>query len=52
MLRRQAVFDGDDRLAGIVGDPLQHRVLHVGAAEHPAAAVEMQIDAARLRAVR
>ena len=37
----------DDRLTGVVGDPFEHRVLHVGAAEHPAATVEMQINAAR-----
>ena len=48
VLWRQPVFHADHRQAGVVGDPLQHRVLHVGGAEHPAAAVDVQIDAARM----
>jgi hypothetical protein len=47
MLGRQTIFDGDDGLTRIVDDPFQHRILHVGAPEHPAAAVEMQINPAR-----
>ena len=49
MFRRQPIFDADNGLTRIVGDPLQHRILHVRAAQHPAAAVEMQINPARLR---
>ena len=40
MFRRKPVFDADNGLAGVVGDPLKHRILQVGAPEHPAAAVE------------
>jgi hypothetical protein len=49
VLRRQPIFDADNGLTRVVGDPLQHRILHVRAAQHPAAAVEMQINPARLR---
>jgi hypothetical protein len=47
MFRCQAIFDGDNGLARIVGDPLQHRILHVGATKRPTAAVEMQVDPPR-----
>jgi hypothetical protein len=38
----QTVFHGDNGLTRVVGDPLQQRILQVGAAQHPAAAMEMQ----------
>jgi hypothetical protein len=44
MFRCQPILDRDDSLAGIVGDPFQHRVLQVGAAQHPAAAVLSRSD--------
>ena len=47
MFRCQPIFDGDDSLPCVVGDPLQHRILHVGAAKHPAATMEMQVDPPR-----
>lgn len=47
MLRRQAILHADDRETGVVGDPLQHRILQVGRAQHPASAMEVQIDPAR-----
>jgi hypothetical protein len=47
IFRGQPVFRSDNRLPGVVGDPFQHRILHIGAAEHPAAAVQMQVNPAR-----
>src|SRR5262249_54280459 len=41
MFGRQSIFGGNDGLTRVVGDPFKHRVLHVGAAEYPTAAVEM-----------
>ena len=49
MLRCQTIFDGDNGLTCVVGDPLQHRILHVCAAKYPTATMEMQIYPARLR---
>ena len=49
MFRCQAIFDGDNGLTRVVGDPLQHRILHVRAAKYPAATMQMQINSPRLR---
>ena len=48
MLRRQAIVDADHREARRVGGGLEARILQIGRAEHPAAAVEVQVDALRL----
>jgi hypothetical protein len=45
VLWREPILDRDHRLSGVIGDPLQHRALHVGAAEYPSAAMQVQIDA-------
>jgi hypothetical protein len=37
VFRRQPIFDADDGLTRIVGDPLQHLILYVRADKHPAA---------------
>jgi hypothetical protein len=44
VLRCQAIFDGDNGLACIVGNPLQHWILHIGTTKHPAAAEKVQVD--------
>ena len=46
--RREAVLDADGAEAGGLGDRLQTEVLLVGRADHPAAAVEVEIRALRL----
>ena len=43
--RRKAIFDADADLTRPVGNALQQRVLLVGRAQHPAAAMDMKIDA-------
>ena len=48
IFRRQAVFHADHGQAGVVGDVLQHRILQVRRSQHPAAAMDMQVDPARL----
>src|ERR1700726_3830491 len=49
MFRCQAIFDGDNGLSCVVGDPFQHPILHVRTAKYPAATMQMQINPARLR---
>jgi hypothetical protein len=49
VLRRKPIFDGDNGLTRVIDDPLQHRILHIRTAEHPAATMKMQIYPAWLR---
>ena len=48
MLRREAVVDARDGEAGLLGEEREAHILEIGCAERPAAAVQMQVDAARL----
>ena len=47
-LAPQLILDRDNGLAGVVGDPFQHRILHIRTAQHPSAAVQVQINATHL----
>ncbi len=51
MLRREAVLDRDDGDAAGERELLEAVVLQAGRAEHEAAAVEVEVDAAHVRAV-
>src|SRR6185437_7309485 len=48
MLGRQSILDADRGEARLICDALQHGVLLIGGAEHMAAAMDVQIDAARI----
>jgi hypothetical protein len=48
MFRCQAILDGDNGLTCVVGDPFQHRILHVRPAKYPAATMQMEINSPRL----
>ena len=44
----QTILHSDHGLARIVSNPFEHRILHICAAENPAATVKVQINPARL----